>query len=84
MNANEFETWKQLHAKYDLAYHQGQKLLQLQTLHRIVNPMWNNVTQQPNDFVRLFNHWKDEISNYEDTAHTHLDDAIKTSMFLNR
>eukprot|EP00971_Amphidinium_carterae_P318278 6326517-Amphidinium_carterae.2 len=33
-----------------------------------MNPTWNNVTQQPNDFIKTFQHWRDEIYNYEQTV----------------
>eukprot|EP00971_Amphidinium_carterae_P330572 6463683-Amphidinium_carterae.1 len=61
MNASGFETWRALHATYD----RGQQAKKLQALHRIMNPTWNNATQQPNGFVRQFNQWTDEIFNYE-------------------
>eukprot|EP00971_Amphidinium_carterae_P088479 1750606-Amphidinium_carterae.3 len=46
--------------------------------------MWNNNTQQPNEFVRQVNHWRDEIANYEENTSTTIADAIKTSMLVNR
>eukprot|EP00971_Amphidinium_carterae_P185240 3678456-Amphidinium_carterae.2 len=47
------------------AIRQGQQAQKLQTLHQIMNPTWNNETQQPNDFVRQCNQWRDEIFNYD-------------------
>eukprot|EP00971_Amphidinium_carterae_P296478 5889522-Amphidinium_carterae.1 len=64
MSSSGFETWRQLHATYD----QGEKAQQPHALKPIMNPTWHNITQQPNEFARQFNHWRNEIANYEDTT----------------
>eukprot|EP00971_Amphidinium_carterae_P071651 1417133-Amphidinium_carterae.1 len=49
-----FETWRRLHFTYD----QGEKAQYLAQLYRIMKPtrpyMENNVTQQPNEFIKTF------------------------------
>eukprot|EP00971_Amphidinium_carterae_P151958 3011631-Amphidinium_carterae.1 len=45
----------------------------------IMNPTWNNVTQKPNELIRQFNHWRDEIANYEDVTRTTIE-LMKTPL----
>eukprot|EP00971_Amphidinium_carterae_P147633 2926253-Amphidinium_carterae.1 len=65
-NSSGFETWRRLHITYD----QGDKAQQLSTLSRIMKPTWNNNTQQPSEFIRQFQNWRDEIFNYESNGET--------------
>eukprot|EP00971_Amphidinium_carterae_P277940 5517249-Amphidinium_carterae.1 len=60
-NSSGFETWRRLHFTYD----QGEKAQHLAQLYRIMKPTWNSVTQQPNEFIKTFQTWRDEIYNYE-------------------
>eukprot|EP00971_Amphidinium_carterae_P049491 975006-Amphidinium_carterae.2 len=60
-NSSGFETWRRLRFTYD----QGEKAQHLAQLARIMKPTWNNVNQQPNEFIKTFQHWRDEIYNYE-------------------
>eukprot|EP00971_Amphidinium_carterae_P115145 2280508-Amphidinium_carterae.1 len=30
-----------------------------------MKPAWNNTTQPPNEFIKMFQNWRDEIYNYE-------------------
>eukprot|EP00971_Amphidinium_carterae_P286569 5689279-Amphidinium_carterae.2 len=90
VHQNEFERIRDkyvLHARQLRATcDQGEKAQQLHALNRIMNPMWSNINQQPNEFVRQFNfnHWRDEIAKNEESPSTTIADAIKTSMFVNR
>eukprot|EP00971_Amphidinium_carterae_P348727 6490644-Amphidinium_carterae.2 len=65
-NASGFETWRRLRMTYD----QGEKAQQLGTLSRIMKATWNNVQQQqqPGDFIKIFQNWRDEIYNYENSV----------------
>eukprot|EP00971_Amphidinium_carterae_P345485 6486472-Amphidinium_carterae.1 len=63
-NSSGFETWRRLHFTYD----QGEKAQHLAQLARIMKPTWNNVNQQPNEFIKTFQHWRDEIYNYEQSV----------------
>eukprot|EP00971_Amphidinium_carterae_P026371 520330-Amphidinium_carterae.1 len=79
INASGFETWRQLH----VTYHQVQKAQQLQSLHRIMYPTWNNVTQQTN----LYDYsicGEMRPSTTVSSTQTTLNNAIKTSMLINR
>eukprot|EP00971_Amphidinium_carterae_P271308 5383893-Amphidinium_carterae.2 len=80
MNSSGFETWRGLHATYD----QGQQTQKLQKNQRILNPTWNNESQQPQDFIRWFNLGKDEIFQYDETNGDALDDNVRMTVLLSR
>eukprot|EP00971_Amphidinium_carterae_P016748 330348-Amphidinium_carterae.1 len=47
-----------------------------------MKPTWNNVTQQPNEFIKtLFQTWRDEIYNYEQSV-THLPGEMKMTLLI--
>eukprot|EP00971_Amphidinium_carterae_P083217 1646863-Amphidinium_carterae.1 len=50
---------ERLHFTYD----QGEKAQHLAQLARIMKPAWNNTTQSPNEFIKTFQNWRDEIYN---------------------
>eukprot|EP00971_Amphidinium_carterae_P097616 1931781-Amphidinium_carterae.1 len=63
-NASGFGTWRRLHITHD----QGEKAQHLAQLARIMKPVWNNTTQPPNEFIKTFQNWRDEIYNYEQSV----------------
>eukprot|EP00971_Amphidinium_carterae_P020454 402951-Amphidinium_carterae.4 len=61
-----------------------------------MKPTWSNTTQQPSEFTRQFQNWRDEIYNYESTVRSetassmkmdlllqHIQDDIKSHLLLN-
>eukprot|EP00971_Amphidinium_carterae_P304041 6042083-Amphidinium_carterae.1 len=46
-----------------------------------MNPTWNNAQQQPGDFIKNFQNWRDEIYNYENSA-TEIDSSMKLALLL--
>eukprot|EP00971_Amphidinium_carterae_P020064 395380-Amphidinium_carterae.1 len=77
-NASGFETWRRLHVTYD----QGEKAQQLQTLSRVLKPTWNNTTQQPSQFMRQFQNWRDEIYNNKNSTNSDIPQSMKMAMLL--
>eukprot|EP00971_Amphidinium_carterae_P104998 2079048-Amphidinium_carterae.1 len=46
-----------------------------------MKPTWNNVTQQPNEFIKTFQTWRDEIYNYEQSV-TDLPGEMKMTLLI--
>eukprot|EP00971_Amphidinium_carterae_P124876 2473735-Amphidinium_carterae.1 len=46
-----------------------------------MRPTWNNVTQQPNEFIKTFQNWRDEIYNYEQSV-TELPKEMKMTLII--
>eukprot|EP00971_Amphidinium_carterae_P024473 482456-Amphidinium_carterae.1 len=80
-NASGFETWRRLVLRLHFTYDQGEKAQHLSQLYRIMTPTWNNVNQQPSEFIKTFQTWRDEIYNYEQSV-TELPQEIKMTLLV--
>eukprot|EP00971_Amphidinium_carterae_P309110 6142490-Amphidinium_carterae.2 len=47
-----------------------------------MKPTWNNTTQQPSEFIRQFQNWRDEIYNYETTLRSEIAPSMKLATLL--
>eukprot|EP00971_Amphidinium_carterae_P092754 1836725-Amphidinium_carterae.2 len=47
-----------------------------------MKPTWNNATQQPSEFIRQFQNWRDEIYNYESTVRSEIAPSMKMALLL--
>eukprot|EP00971_Amphidinium_carterae_P022358 440878-Amphidinium_carterae.1 len=46
-----------------------------------MKPTWNNTTQPPNEFIKMFQNWRDEIYNYEQ-AIAELPSSMKMTLLI--
>eukprot|EP00971_Amphidinium_carterae_P134590 2667491-Amphidinium_carterae.1 len=46
-----------------------------------MTPTWNNVNQQPSEFIKTFQTWRDEIYNYEQSV-TQLPQEMKMTLLI--
>eukprot|EP00971_Amphidinium_carterae_P088283 1746423-Amphidinium_carterae.1 len=47
-----------------------------------MKPPWDNVTQQPSEFIRQFQNWRDEIFNHESTVQTEIATSMKMALLM--
>eukprot|EP00971_Amphidinium_carterae_P158937 3151476-Amphidinium_carterae.1 len=46
-----------------------------------MKPTWNNTTQSPNEFIKTFQMWRDEIYNYEQSV-SELPPSMKMTLLI--